>query len=168
MIQLETALYACIGLIVYYSIFQLFSDLIRAGMKTNTKNRLISQLRADYNVNIRTFQKNNNLLGFAWFNSIWINENLFRNKKSLLFTFYHEYYHITHGHKKKVLLMRSILALQPLALTVVKWYIFVPLFLLCAYCIMLVQNKFEDQANDYAKNMLANDYVPKKGESGNK
>ena len=168
MIQLKTAIYACLGLMVYYAIFQVFSDIMRAGMKTNTKNRLITQLRSDYEVNIRTFQKNIALLGFAWFKSIWLNENLFRNKKLLLFTFHHEYYHLTHNHKLYTLGMRLLYSLIPLLLIFIHWAIFIPIALVLAYMINHIQDGFEDKANGYAKTMLENDNAQKKGEGGNK
>lgn len=139
---------------VYYTIFQVFSDFIRAGMKFNTPNRTITKLRSEYNVNIRTFQKNNALRGFAWFNSIWINENLFKNKKRLMFVFHHEHYHLMHNHKAWVLTMRFIFALLPLALHVLMWYWVLVGMLVAALGIHFITERFEKEANEYAKRMI--------------
>lgn len=168
MINLTTALLISIGFIIYYTIFQVFSDFIRAGMFHNTPNKLISELRTEYQVNIRTFQKNNSLLGFAWFKSIWLNENLFRNKNKLIYTFHHEYYHLQHRHKAKVLMMRFAFSLLPLLLVIIKWYFFIPIFLSCAVGVMKVGEYFEVLAHDYARKLTYNESTTtKKGTKSN-
>jgi len=151
MIQLSTAIWISIGLIVYYLIFQVFSDFVRAGMKSNASNALIAKLSLDYNVNIRTFQKNNSLYGFAWFRSIWINENLFRNKKTLLFTFHHEYFHYKHHHKQWTLFVRFLFSLVPISLAFISWWLFVIIFLNLAVAIHYLNEYFESTANEYAR-----------------
>ena len=49
--------------LVYYTYFQIISDIMRIGMVHNTPNKVISALRIDFKVNIRTFQKNSNHYG---------------------------------------------------------------------------------------------------------
>ena len=66
--------------ILYYAYLQLISDIIRASGTTKSQNIEIMKLRNNYNVNIRTFQKNSRLYGFAWFNSMYLNENLLKTK----------------------------------------------------------------------------------------
>lgn len=149
-----TAIWICIGMIVYYMVFQIYSDFVRSGMVHNTPNRLIEELRSEYSVNIRTFQKNIRLNGFAWFKTIWINENLFKNKKQLLFTFHHEYYHLKHHHKALVLLMRFGLSLVPLLFIILHWTLVIIILLSSALLINRVHKGiFEDKANSYAKEM---------------
>lgn len=151
MIQLSTAIWICVGFIVYYSVFQIFSDFVRSGMAHNTPNLTIAELRTKYHVTIKTFQKNNNLMGFAWIKTIWINENLFKYKKQLMFTFFHEYFHLKHNHKAWILTMRFTLSLLTLLLTIIYWWLFIPIFLGIALLIEHISNIFEDKANDYAK-----------------
>lgn len=149
-IDLTTAIKISIAFMVYYTIFQIFADFIRAGMLHNSPNVEIAKLRTKYMVNIRTFQKNNSLQGFAWFKSIWINENLFRKKNKLLFTFHHEYYHLIHHHKAKILVMRFVFSLLPLLLSFMHWSIFIILFLNFALAIHYIEQYFEKCANEYA------------------
>lgn len=157
MIELKTAILASIGLIVYYSIFQIFSDFIRSGMATDTPNKEVESFRTEFEVTIRSFQKNNNLFGFAWFKSIWVNENLFKRKKKLRFTLHHEYYHLKHKHKQKTVLMRFLFALVPMLLVVLSWYYFIPITLALSYGLYWANCKFEDKANAYAKKMTGID-----------
>lgn len=157
MVDIYTAMKICIGMIVYYSAFQVYSNFVRAGMKHNTPNKLIASLRTEYKVNIRTFQKNNNLIGFAWFNSIWLNENLFRNKMLLLFAFHHEYYHVKHKHKQWTLGLRLMLSLLPFLLVVVHWLVFAIVILFAAWGVNYITAIiFEDSADKYAKEMTRN------------
>lgn len=150
-----TAIWICIAMIVYYSVFQIYSDFVRSGMIHNTPNRLIEELRSKHSVNIRTFQKNIRLNGFAWFKTIWINENLFKDEKQLLSTFHHEHYHLMHHHKALVLLMRLGLSLVPLLFIILHWA-FVIIALLSAALLVNRIHKgiFEDRANNYAKDMM--------------
>ena len=154
MIELTTAIWISIGLIVYYTIFQVFSDFVRSGMVHNTPNQIISELRTDYKVNLRTFQKNNSLLGFAWFNTIWLNENLFKRPKALIFTFHHEHYHLTHHHKRSVILMRLGFSLLPLLLSVIHWPFFTLIFFGAAIGMQKITEQFELKANNHAKKMI--------------
>ena len=167
MIPITTSIWICIAFIVYYLTFQVFSDFVRRGMTTNSPNRTISNLRTMYKINIRTFQKNNNLQGFCWLKTIFLNENLFKNKTRLLFTFHHEHYHLKHNHKFWVLFMRFSLSLLPILLTFVYWWVFLIIFLSSASLIQYISNKFEDKANAYAKKMMDED-VRDKGTKSNK
>lgn len=145
-------------MMVYYAIFQLLDNWMKAGSAYNTPNRTITSLSTEYDVNIRTFRRNSRPLGFCWFNSIWINENVFKNKKRLLFVFFHEYYHLTHKHKMKNLLLRLLISLTPLTLMWVKWYFFLILLLSVAIGIHFISNEyFEKKANEYAAKMLKNE-----------
>jgi len=158
MIDISTSIWISIGLLAYYTVFQIFSDFVRAGMARNTPNREIAKLRTKYKVTIRTFQKNNNLLGFAWFKSIWLNENLLEDrvgrKKALYFTFHHEHYHLMHNHKFWMLFMRFSLSLLPLLMSVVYWWIVIILFFSSAMCVQHVSNTFEKKADEYAKKKI--------------
>lgn len=168
MIDLKIALCLSIGLLVYYLIFQIFSDIMRAGMRTETPNINVAKLMADYQVNIRTFQKNTPLRGFAWFNSIWLNESLFFRNRGLMFTFHHEYYHLKHHHKAYTLLIRLGFSLLPLLLMFLHWTIFTCIVIVAALLINHISKRFEDKANDYAKNKLVNESTTKKGKDYNK
>ena len=168
MMPITTSVWICVAFLVYYSVFQVFSDFVRAGMSHNSPNRTISNLRTKYQINIRTFQKNNNLGGFAWFKTIWLNENLFKNESRLLFAFHHEFYHVKHNHKAQVLLMRFIFSLLPLLLSFVYWWVFVILLLCNALIIQHISDEFEVKANDYAKTMMANEKVSDKKNNNNR
>lgn len=154
------SIWICIAFLAYYSVFQIFSDFVRSGQCCNTPNKTIAYLRTRYKVNVRTFQKNNSLTGFAWFKSVWLNENLFKNKSRLLFAFHHEHFHLKHNHKFWVLFMRFVLSLLPLLLSLVYWWVFVIVFLASAMLIQYISDKFEDKANGYAYKMIANEDVP--------
>jgi len=163
MIELSKSIWICIGLLAYYLVFQVFSDFVRAGMQTNSPSKVIANLRTKYKVNIRTFQKNNNLYGFAWIKSIWLNENLLEDiiqrKKALYFTFHHEYYHLRHNHKLKVLLMRFTVSLIPLLLSFTYWWVFAVVFIGSAVMIQYVSKTFEDKANEYARSMMLKENI---------
>lgn len=166
MIELHTAIWASVGLLVYYSIYYLWDTILKMLSSCNTPNRIISNLRTKYNINIRTFQRNTGSLAFAWFRTVWLNERLFKSQK-LLFAFHHEHYHVTHNHKAYVLLMRFIFSLFPLFLVVVHWSAFIVIFLGAALLIEHISEIFEKNANEYASeitstkkkknNMLASD-----------
>lgn len=169
MVPLKIASLISLGFIVYYLIFQVFSDFMRAGMATHTVNKKIAKFMTDYNVNVRTFQKNNTLRGFAWFKTIWINENQFKKRgKTADFVLHHEYYHLKHKHKHWILTMRFIFALLPLSLSVLPWYIFVVIFLIAASLIEKVVARFEKEANDYAFKMIGYENKRKKGKDNHK
>lgn len=163
MIEFITAVKICMGMMVYFLVFQVFSDFVRAGSVYNTPNRSIAKLRTQYNVTIKTFQKNNALGGFAWFKSIYLNENLFKDRKRLLFAFHHEYWHLTHDHKAKVLLMRFAISLYPLLLVFTPWYFFIVILLASARLIKVVTDGFEDKADEYAEKMMRNEGASTKG-----
>lgn len=167
MIELSIAIWISVGWFVYYLAFQVFSDFIRAGSAYNTPNKQIAKLRTEYKVNIRTFQKNNNLLGFAWFKSIWINENLFR-KPMLMFVFFHEYYHLKHHHKQWVLFIRLVIVLEWLLLSIMHWSIVACIIFGSVLIAHYIKEKFEDKANDYAKKMTSDDVDGRKESGHNK
>lgn len=157
MVEFITAVKLCFGIMVYYTIYQVYSDFVRSGMIYNTPNRTISELRTKYQVTIKTFQKNNALHGFSWLKSIYINENAFKDKEWLLFCFHHEYYHLNHAHKLKVLLMRFAISLYPLMLVFIPWYFFLVILLASARLIKVITDGFEDKADEYAEKMLADE-----------
>lgn len=146
-------IWLCIGFIVYYSILQIYSDIVRSNMATDNKNLSIEKLRSEYKVRIRTFRGNKSLYGFSWFKTIWINEILFNAGRPLLFTFYHEYYHLKHKHKFWTLFFRFIISLTPLSMYFVNWIIFVGILLFSAYLVEEITDRFEKNANDYARKM---------------
>ena len=151
---LISSFYIVLAFICYYLVFQVFSNFIRSGMVHNTPNRIISGLRTEYGITIKTFQKNNSLHGFAWFKSIYLNENLFRNRKKMLFVFHHEHYHLMNKHKQKVLLMRLGLSVEPLLLSILTIWLFLIVLLASALLIYYIQQKFEKKANEHAKKMI--------------
>lgn len=162
-----TPLYISIGFLVYYIILQLLSDFIRAGQTFNTPNKLIFKLRSEYGVNIKTFQKNSNHNGFAWFKTIFLNENLFKRERGLMLTFYHELYHLKNKHKQWVLVMRFFYAFIPSLALFIPWWIVVVIFIGCGIVISIVQDKFEAGANKYAsENITANDAKTGRNKAG--
>ncbi|MEN6621973.1 MAG: hypothetical protein ABFD50_10535 [Smithella sp.] len=149
MTELNIVIIISIIHLVYYLYFQVISDIQRAGMVRNTPNRAISLLRTMHQVNIRTFQRNGNHFGFAWFNAIYLNENLFKNEKALRWTFLHEYYHLQKNHKRNIILHRLILSVIPL-LWVVWWPLCVALYVGFAWLMHKLHERYEDNANRYA------------------
>ncbi|WP_372647791.1 hypothetical protein [Draconibacterium sp.] len=147
---------------VYYLWFQVISDFQRIGMIHNTPHIEIERLRSKYNVNIKTFQKNTVHYGFAWFRTIYLNENLLRMKKRkqpdpfylLKWSFHHEHYHLQHHHKRNVLLHRFAFSLLPL-LIMIHWIPFVVVYVLAAYGMYyLKENVYERNANNYANEQM--------------
>lgn len=147
-------LWLSIGLFVYYLIFQVFSNFIKAGIATNSPSKVVAELRNKYKVNIKTFNKNSNHVAFAWLKSIWINESLLKNRKALMFAFHHEHYHVMNKHKQKNLLIRLGIALLPLLLFVLHWAIFYPIVLCALFGAKYILEGFEDEADKHAYNML--------------
>lgn len=157
MIELKTAIVVSVIHLLYYAYFQLISDLIRIGMVRNNPNPDVSKLRTKYKVNIRTFQKNSNHFGFAWFKTIYLNENLFRRKKALYWTFFHEYYHLQHKHKRNVLAQRFLFSLVPLLLAVFHWTVFAAVYVFFAWGMEYLHKRYEVNANNYAIEMIKNE-----------
>ena len=153
MIQLKTAITLVLIHLIYYSILQLFSDVLRAGSVKNTPNKLISKLRTDYHINIRTFKKNTAHFGFAWFKTIYLNESLFRNEKALMLTFFHELYHVQHKHKRNTLLLRLIFSFTPVILALTHWSLYLIIYISFAWLMFKVNENYEKKANEYAKQM---------------
>lgn len=153
MLELKTTLTLVVIHLIYYSILQIFSDIIRMGSVKNTPNKLISKLRTDYHINIRTFKKNTAHYGFAWFKTIYLNESLFKNEKALLFTFYHELYHVQHKHKRNTLLLRLTFSFTPILLSFVHWSLFLLIYISFAWLMFRVNENYEKKANDYANQM---------------
>jgi len=150
MIELKTAIMICIIHLLYYTYFQVISDLVRIGRIHNTPNIMVSRLRSKYKVNIMTFQKNSNHHGFAWFNSIYLNENLFLNPKKLEWAFHHEHYHLIHNHKRDILLMRFVFSLIPILAAFIPWVVPFMAYLAFAYLMHYVSIKQEKYANRHA------------------
>jgi hypothetical protein len=166
MIQFKTALIISLSFIVYFLAFFMWETFIKSGSRTMSTNKTIEELRTKYKINIRTFYKNNSHYGFSWFKAIWLNEKLFGRDEALRFTFHHEYYHLKHNHKLYIVLMRLVFSLEFILLSITPWYLFVPLILLSAYIIgyFTMDNKgsnfeckFEREANNYAREMMANE-----------
>ena len=157
MITLNTAIILVLIHLIYYSTLQIFSDLLRIGSVKNTPNATITKLRSKFGVNIRTFQKNNQHYGFAWFKTIYLNENLFNRPKALLFTFYHEYSHVQNKHKRDTLILRLVFSFIPITLAFIPWYLFIVNYVFVAWYMYYTNDKFEKQANDYAKKMMENE-----------
>ena len=139
--------------LVYYTYFQIISDIMRIGMVHNTPNKVISALRTDFKVNIRTFQKNSNHYGFAWFRTIYINEKLFRKEKAVRWTFHHEHWHLMKNHKAWTLIMRFIFSFVPLLL-IWHWLPFTIIYVLSAYMMEYVRKRFETKANAHANKIM--------------
>lgn len=153
MLELRTAIILVLIHLIYYAILQVFSDILRIGSVKNTPNKLISKLRTDHKVNIRTFKKNNNHFGFAWFKTIYLNESLFKKEKLLLFTFFHELYHVQNKHKRNTLLYRFVFSLTPVLLALTHWIVFFVIYTSFAYFLHKVNEDYEKEANNYAKQM---------------
>ena len=139
--------------LVYYTYFQIISDIMRIGMVHNTPNKVISALRTDFKVNIRTFQKNSNHYGFAIFNTIYINEKLFKKERAVRWTFHHEFWHLTHNHKAWTLIIRFLFSFVPLLLAW-HWIPFLIIYVLSAYGMDIIKNEFETKANAYANEIM--------------
>lgn len=159
--HLKLSISLCIIHLVYYSYSQIWSDIMRIGMIHNNDNKIISQLRTKYKVTIRTFQKNTNHYGFAWFKTIYLNENLFRKPKALLWTFYHELYHLQHKHKRNLLLHRLIFSFLPF-LICCHWVAFLVPYMGAALLMEKVRLNYEKNANDYANKMIELNEIPVK------
>lgn len=155
MIQLKTALILVVIHVVYYFVLQVISDFMRIGIVKNTPNKEISRLRTKHHVNIKTFQKNNQHFGFAWFKTVYLNENLFKRPKALLFTFYHELYHVEHKHKRNTLLLRALFSFIPVILAL-HWIPFVVIYISFAYYLYLTNERYEKNANAFASEKLQN------------
>ena len=153
MLELRTAIILVVIHLIYYSILQVFADILRMGSVKNTPNKLISKLRTDFHINIRTFKKNTNHYGFAWFKTIYLNESLFRNEKALMFTFYHELFHVQNNHKRNILLLRFVFSLTPITLAFAHWAVFTAIYITMSWSMYKINEIYEKQANNYAKQM---------------
>jgi len=154
MSKLELVISLSIIHLVYYLYSQVWSDFQRIGMIHNNDNKLISLLRTKYHVTIRTFQKNTNHFGFAWFKTIYLNENLFKKPKLLLYIFYHELYHLQHKHKRNILLQRFAFSTLPL-LILLHWAAFLVSYIGAALLMAEIEKRYEKNANKYANEMMA-------------
>lgn len=153
MSKLEFVIWLSVIHILYYFYSQVWSDIQRIGMIHNNDNKLVSLLRTKYKVTIRTFQKNTNHFGFAWFSTIYLNENLFRKEKALLWTFYHELYHLQHKHKRNILLQRLGFSFLSF-LILVHWAVWLALYVSAALLIQHISDKYEKEANNFANEMI--------------
>jgi hypothetical protein len=124
---------------------------------------VILKLMTEYKVNIRMFQRNGRPYGIASFKTIYLNTSTdkvrMRGKKdphwALKWSFYHEYYHLLHKHKAKTLLMRFFFSFVPLLL-IWHWLPFTIIYVLIAYLMHYVHEKFEKDANFYAEYKMTN------------
>lgn len=153
MSKLEFVIWLSVIHILYYFYSQVWSDIQRIGMIHNNDNKLVSLLRTKYKVTIRTFQKNTNHFGFAWFSTIYLNENLFRKEKALLWTFYHELYHLQHNHKRNILLQRLGFSFLSF-LILVHWAVWLICYVSAALLIQHISDKYEKEANKFANEMV--------------
>jgi len=156
MITLTTAIILILIHLIYYSILQIFADVLRIGSVKNTPNATITKLRSRFGVNIRTFQKNNQHYGFAWFKTIYLNETLFNRPKALLFTFHHEKYHVQNKHKRNTLLLRLVFSVLPILL-LLHWSVFTVTYILGAWLLYEYNEKCETGSNNYARKMMENE-----------
>lgn len=159
--QLKLAISLVIIHLCYYFYSQVWSDIIKRGMIHNNDNKIISALRTKYKVTIRTFQKNTNHFGFAWFKTIFLNENLFKKPKALLWTFYHEFYHLQHKHKRNLLLHRLLFSFLPL-LIMIHWAAFIVIYIGAALLMEKIRKVYEKNANEYANKMYKLNEIPLK------
>ena len=153
MITLKTALILIIIHLVYYLILQVFSDILRIGSVTNTPNKIITKLRSQFKVKLLTFRKNTAHYGFAWFKTVYLNENLFRSEKALRFTFFHELFHVQHKHKRNTLLLRLAFSALPILL-IVHWSVFTVIYILGAWLLYKYNEHCEAGADEYALQMI--------------
>ena len=154
MISLQSALILITIHLTYYFILQVRSDIVRMGLVKNTPNKIITKLRTEFKVNIKTFQKNNDHYGFAWFKTIYLNEKLFKSEKALRYTFYHELYHLRNNHKRNTLLFRFLFSLVPGILVFAHWAIFLIIYSSFAYFLYVVNERYEKGAWNYANQMI--------------
>lgn len=157
MLELKTSILISVAFVVYYSVFFLFDDLKRLGMATDSPNKSIEAFRSKYGVNIRTFQENSRCNGFVWFNAIWLNENILKNKQWRDFNFHHEHYHLMHKHKQKTLLARFSFALTLMFTAIVPYYVFIPVVIGLGWLLFDMSRTFERKANAHAHNMTSNE-----------
>lgn len=134
---------------------------MRIGTIQNNDNKIISALRTKYKVTIKTFQKNTNHYGFAWLRTLYINESLYKKPKALLWTFYHEYYHLQHKHKRNLLLHRLLFSFLPL-LIIIHWVAFLVPYMGAALWLLHNEKVREKNANEYAGKMLELNEIPVK------
>ena len=158
--MIKTAIILTIIHLVYYAYFQVISDIMRIGMVHNTPNKVISALRTDFKVNIRTFQKNNNHYGFAWFRTIYINEKLFRKEKAVRWTFHHEHWHLMRHHKAWILVMRFVFSFVPLLL-IWHWIPFFIVYVIAAWGMLDISKRFERKADSHANEIMGTCQITK-------
>jgi len=139
--------------ILYYVYFLIISEVVKMGRIHNSPNKIIDKLRTEYGITIKTFQKNGKHYGFAGFRTIYLNENLFKKKKALLFTFFHEKFHVEHRHKAKILGARFLFSLVPLLLTV-HWTIALFIYIAGAFLLDYQKDSYEEEANLYARKKI--------------
>ncbi|MCE5332703.1 MAG: ImmA/IrrE family metallo-endopeptidase [Bacteroidales bacterium] len=154
MISLLTAIILVLIHLIYYFILQVLSDIMRTMSIKNTPNKIISQLRTEYHINIKTFQKNGTHYGFAWFKTIYLNENLFMSEKKLKYVFFHELYHVRHKHKRNTLFLRALFSFTPLILAI-NWMVFIPVYFSFAYFLYMVNERYENEANEFATKTIS-------------
>lgn len=160
--MMKTAIILSLVHLIYYAYFQAGSDIIRIIRSRNIPpNETVLRFMTDYDINIRMFNYNGKPYGFAWFRTIYLNTHLeglrMRNKGDrewpLKWAFHHEYYHVRNKHKAKILLMRLFFSFVPLLL-IVHWIPFVVVYVIYAYGMKVVHDRFEDGANNHANEIM--------------
>lgn len=173
MLELTTSVHISLGLLTYYAIFFLYDAWRKGSRATNTPNRLVAELRTKYKVNIKTFNRNGDRRdGFSWFNCVWINEAIFKDKERLKFVFFHEMYHLKHRHKLLIIISRVLFALEFILLSFIPWYVFIIIAFSSAIIIFSItmdekKSLFERKADAYADKMMNADESGK-GNKNNK
>lgn len=140
--------------LVYYIVFQAYSDIKRVKSRLNMNHKMILWLQEKYKVNIRLFHTNSkNHHGFAMHRSIYLAYHLLESKskkyKALVWTFHHEHYHLLNKHKAKTLIARFVFAFTPMLIPI-NLILFVTVYLLGAYFMYWMNEKFEINADQYA------------------
>jgi len=152
--ETKFVLFVCLIHLVYYTYLFVISVLFKVGDISNTPNEIISKLRSEYKINIRTFQRNSHPYGTAWFKTIYLNESLFKKPRALRWMFFHELYHIQNNHKLITLILRALFSFIPLIL-LVNGIVFMVVYAAAAYGLTEISNKFESNANEYANKMTS-------------
>lgn len=152
--MLKIAILLVIVHLVYYLIFQVYSDIRRIKSKVNLNHKMILFLQEKWKVNIRIFHTNNKSHhGFCMHKSIYLAYHLLESKsrkyKALMWTFYHEYYHLINKHKLKTLIARFGFAFTPLLIPI-NLILFVTVYFFGAYFLYWLNEYFESNADQYA------------------
>lgn len=158
--MIKISLILCLIHLLYYCYRGIIYQFVKIGNIYNTPNEEIFKLRSEFDVKIKTFRKEAVHWGFAWGNTIYLNELLLKVKKgaktpykTLRWIFLHEYFHLKH-HFRKVILIRLGFCMVPMLL-LVHWALFVIVYVTYAYVMyVVIVQVFEKQSDDYANKMI--------------